>query len=327
MADDGLPAGYKFYPTTPPKAAPPSSTGLPSGYKPTQPPAPTAAPAAPAAPVPPPASTANATPPVDPSAPAPGGYDLGPLHFGYTNRGVPGVSWSGSSWFPSSQTVHNVQNRLTNDAVFNAADPITAAVGGGDLATLRAQRQQMDASMSPAAKATADIGAQFMPQNILLNRFAGPIAQGAVDRGLSSLNQGNDWSQVGADTRTGAETGAVAKILGGLNPSSAAPLVRWGLEKTPSAIGWKLGDFGGGWMADKLTENFVKPAAEKAGDWVSRIPSLPSWARQPIQQAIIGGQPAASQTQVGQNLGGLASNLNWNDAKTALTNLRGMMPF
>jgi hypothetical protein len=195
------------------------------------------------------------------------------------------------------------------------------------LATLRAQRQAMEARMPVAAKATADIGAQFMPQNILLNRFGGPILQGGVQRGLESVNQGNDLSTVGADTRTGLETGVVAKVLGGVKPSSLGPLVKWGIEKAPAAIGFKLGDFGGGWAADKFSENFVKPLAEKAGSLVRSIPDPPPWLQQTIQQGIIGGQPAAADTGVGQNLGGLASAPNWENAKTAFQNLRGMLPY
>jgi hypothetical protein len=152
--------------------------------------------------------------------------------------------------------------------------------------------------------------------------------QGGVDRGLSSYNQGNDWSTIGADTRTGLETGVAAKVLSSLNPSSLGPLVRYGMEKAPAAIGYKVGgDFGTGWMADKFSENFVKPAAEKAGNFFSSIPDPPPWLRQAVQQVIIGGQPAASQTDAGQNLGNLAAPPNWDNAKTALSNLRGMLPF
>ena len=80
-------------------------------------------------------SNAAAAPSTDPDAPAPGGYDLGPFHFGFTNRGTPGVS------YPGSQAVHDFQNRATNDMSLNLGDPLTAAVGGPNLATLRAQRE------------------------------------------------------------------------------------------------------------------------------------------------------------------------------------------
>lgn len=297
-----------------------------------------AAPQTPAATNPPPASApaANTPPATTPAKPS-SGFDMGQFHFGLNDQGTPGVSYpapggsffslTGPGWGVGSQTAHDVQDRLTNNALYNAADPITSAVGGGDLATLRAQRQKMDAQMSVPEKATADIGAQFMPQNILLNRFGGPILQGGVDRGLSSYNQGNDWSTIGADTRTGLETGVAAKVLGGVKPSSLGPLVKWGIEKAPAGIGFKFGDIGGGWMADKFSENFVKPMAEKAGNFFSSIPDPPPWLRQAIQQGIIGGQPAASQTDAGQNVGNLAASPNWDNARTALSNLRGMLPF
>jgi hypothetical protein len=299
-------------------------------------------PAAPAAPQTAAAPKASAPPPpqssADPNAPAPGGFDLGQFHFGLTNRGTPGVSypppggnfWSvfGPGWGPGSQGEHNIVDRFTNNVLKNAADPITSAVGGGDLVTLRAQRQKMDAQMPPAQKAIADIGAQFTPPDMLLNRFGGPIVQGVVDRGLSSFNQGNDWSTIGADARTGAETGVAAKILGGVKPSSVAPIVRYGIEKAPAGIGYKVGgDFGTGWMADKFSENFVKPFAEKAGNVISSIPDPPPWLKQAIQQVIIGGQPAAAQTDAGQNLGNLAASPNWGNAQTALQNLRAMLPY
>ena len=283
------------------------------------------------------ANTPPATPPATTPAKPSSGFDVGQFHFGLNDKGTLGVSypapggsffsWTGPGWGVGSQTAHDVQDRLTNNALYNAADPITSAVGGGDLATLRAQRQAMDARMPVAAKATADIGAQFMPQNILLNRFGGPILQGGVQRGLESVNQGNDLSTIGADTRTGLETGVAAKVLGGLNPSSLGPLVRYAIEKAPAVAGFKFGDVGGGWMADKLSENFVKPAAEKAGNFFGSIPDPPPWLRQAIQQGIIGGQPAAAQTDAGQNLGNLAASPNWDNAKTALSNLRGMLPF
>jgi hypothetical protein len=320
MADDGLPSSYKQRTAAPATTPAPATTGLPSSYRPVAAPAPDQT----VTPPPPPA-----TAPPDPNASDPNrGFDVGPFHLGFTNRGTPGVSWPGNSWLPSSQTTHDVQDRLTNNSLFNAADPITAAAGGGDLATLRAQRQKMDDQMSTAGKATADIGAQLMPQNILLNRFGGPVVQGAVDRGVSSFNQGNDWSTIGADTRTGGETGIAAKVLGGMNPSSLGPIARYGVEKIPALVGLKMGgDMGSGWLADKLSENFVKPAAEKVGAAFGSIPDPPQWLKQAVQQVIVGGQPAASQTDAGKNVGGLVAHPNWDATRTALGNLRGMLPF
>jgi hypothetical protein len=218
-----------------------------------------------------------------------------------------------------------VQDRLTNNALFGGADPITSAVGGGDLAALRARRQAMDAQMSPSAKATADIASQFMPQNILLNRFGGPIVQGAVQRGLESYNRGNDWNTIGVDTRTGAETGVAAKILSGVKPSNLGPVAQKAVEAIPAYLGLKLGgDWATGWAADRFSQNFVKPIAEGVNKVVSAIPDPPPWL---IQNAVIGGQPAAADTEAGKNAGRLASNFNWDDARTALQNLRGMLPF
>ena len=231
---DALPGFDQFFGKQGGGAAPaqpqqPTSSALPGFDQHFVPrtPAPAAAPPPPVANPPPPAPATNEPPPPpagnppppDPSAPAPGGYDLGPLHFGVTNRGTPGVSWSGSDWVPSSQTAHNVWDRLTNNAVYNAADPITSALGGGDLATLRAQREQMNAQMSPAAKATADIGAQLMPQNILLNRFGGPVAQGAVQQGVGSLNQGNSPETALKDAAIGGATGKLRSCRRGAQSS------------------------------------------------------------------------------------------------------------
>jgi hypothetical protein len=241
------------------------------------------------------------------------------------------MSWSGSTWFPSSQTVHDVQDRLTNNSLYGAADPITAAVGGGDLPTLRAQREQMNAQMPVAAKATADIGAQFMPQNILLNRFGGPALQGAVQQGLQSFDQGNDLATAGKDAVIGGALGKVAQVGSGVfDPKSLGWAFGKAIENAPAAAGLKFGGFGGGWAADRFSKGVVEPAARRVEDFVGNyMPDLP-FARTLVQNAIIGGGQTALDADGGrtarQNLRNYMSN-DWSAAGTALQNLRGMLPF
>jgi hypothetical protein len=243
------------------------------------------------------------------------------------------MSWSGSSWFPSSQTVHDTQDRLTNNSLYNSADPITSALGGGDLATLRAQREQMNARMPTAAKATADIGAQFMPQNILLNRFGGPAAQGAVQQGLGSFNAGNDLATAGKDAVIGAGTGKVAQLASGaLNPQNVGWAAGKLVENAPAAIGLKFGGFGGGWAADKFSKGIVEPAARRAEEFVGNY--MPDWpyGRELLQNAVIGGGQTALDSPAGasarQNMRNYMSpGDDWSATGTALQNLRGMLPF
>jgi hypothetical protein len=285
------------------------------------------------------ANTPPATTPAKPSS----GFDVGQFHFGLNDQGTPGVSYpapggsffslTGPGWGVGSQTAHDVQDRLTNNALYNAADPITSAVGGGDLATLRAQRQAMDARMPVAAKATADIGAQFMPQNILLNRFGGPALQGAVQQGAGSFNQGNDLATAGKDAVIGAGTGKVAQLAGGaLNPQNVGWAAGKAIENIPAAVGLKFGGFGGGWAADKFSKGIVEPAARRAEEFVGNY--MPDWpaARNFVQNAVVGSGQTALDTDAGgtarQTMRDyLSPGSDWGAAGTALQNLRGMLPF
>jgi hypothetical protein len=72
-----------------------------------------------------------------------------------------------------------------------------------------------------------------------------------------------------------------------------------------------------------FSSGHVAPGLTQALD----IGAPPHWLRQAIQQVIIGGQPAAANTTAGKNLGSWASAPNLGDARTARTNLRGMLPF
>jgi hypothetical protein len=243
------------------------------------------------------------------------------------------MSWQGGGWVPSSQTTHDVWDRLTNNSLYNAADLITSAVGGGDLVALRAQREQMNAQMSPAARATADIAAQLMPQNILLNRFGGPVAQGAVQRGLGSLNQGNDLTTAEKDAAIGAATGWAAKAASGaLNPQNVGWGVGKAIENIPAAVGLKFGGFGGGWAADKFSKSFVEPAARWMENAVSHVmPDIGPVGRSAVQSAIVGGGQTALDTDAGrtarQNWTNALPSMDWNTARTALQNLRGALPY
>jgi hypothetical protein len=103
-----------------------------------------------------------------------------------------------------------------------------------------------------------------------------------------------------------------------------------GVENAPAAIGLGFGGFGGGWAADKFSKNIVQPAAEWAGRMGSSLPDAP-YARWLAQQGMIGSAQTAQDTDAGrtarQNLDAATTNVDWNTAKTALGNLRGMLPY
>jgi hypothetical protein len=253
---------------------------------------------------PPAASQQQQTPPpasADPSAPAPGGYDLGPVHLGYTNRGTPGMSWQGGGlggWMPSSQTVHNVTDRMFNNVLWGGADPITAAAsnyynpGSPNLVTLRAQRQQMDASMSPAAKAVADTGAQFSPTNQNINRIPviGPMVQGAVLEGGKSFGAGNDTPTALNDAARGAVTGLGSQVAANtaLNPWAWGQIAGHTIDKAaPLGIGLMGHGFGG-----LIARDAAKPYADAIRDWGARTAG-PGWseAARAVQNLLFGAAP------------------------------------
>ena len=260
-------------------------------------------PTAPAAPAPaqtPAATSAQAAPPAnsnaDPDAPAPGGFDWGPVHFGVTNRGTPGVSWPSGGlggWFPGSQTAHDVQNRFSNDALGGMGDNITSAVGGGDLATLRMQRQQADARLTPGEKTATDIAAQFYPTNQFLNRIpvAGPTVQGFVQEGLKSHGAGDDPSTAFSNAVKGGAAGLGSQLTANALTSPGIVAKSLGLG-FPGLLGtFGLGEHGflGGYLANKALE----PTAEA----ISKSSGSPLWggARSALQSLLMGGLSSAKQ--------------------------------
>jgi hypothetical protein len=265
-----------------------------------------AAPAAPAAPPPaqtPAATSGQSAPPppanADPSAPAPGGYDLGPLHFGFTNRGVPGVSWPSGGlggWLPGSQTLHDVQNRFSNDALGGLADPITAAAGGPDLAMLRMQRQQADQRLTPGEKTATDIAAQFYPTNQFLNRIpvAGPTVQGFVQEGAKSYGAGDDWSTILSNAEKGGAAGAASQLTANVltRPGIVSRAVSLGFPGLLGTVGLGEHGFLGGYLANKALE----PTAEAISKSTS---PLWSGARSALQSILMGG--ASSMKQQGRD--------------------------
>lgn len=191
-------------------------------------------------------------PAVDPSASDPNrGFDVGPLHFGFTNRGTPGVSYAppggsffslfGPGWGPGSQREHNIVDRTTNNIALNTADPITSAVGGGDLPALRLQRARMNQQMPTQDKAVADALGQFNPTLPLRSIPAvGPIAQGAVQEGVKGYAQGEQWPQIARDAAVGAAGGAGSGAVG--TPQALGTTLGAGVTSgLPAVAGWLYG--------------------------------------------------------------------------------------
>jgi hypothetical protein len=185
------------------------------------------------------------TPPpaADPSASDPNrGFDVGPVHFGFTNRGTPGVSWAGiPGWLPSSQRIHNVIDRTTNNIALNTADPITSAVGGGDLPALRLQRARMNQQMPTQDKAVADALGQFNPTLPLRSIPAvGPIVQGVAQEGVKGYAQGEQWPQIARDAVVGAAGGAGSGAVG--TPQALGTTLGAGVTSGfPALAGWLYG--------------------------------------------------------------------------------------
>jgi hypothetical protein len=248
--------------------------------------------------------------------------------------GAPGFSWSGSGWLPSSQTVHNVINRAENKMLGGWADQITAGWPGStaNLANLRAQRAAEEAQMSPTAKATADIAAQFAPQNILMNRlpYAGPAVQGGVNALSNSVAQGNDAGQVAKDTAFGTATGGASMLV---DPRVVKAAFKYGpVAGAVGGVGHAIMPHG---ELAALASPFVGNArldqlTDWMGDKAASLVSNPD-VRTALQNLIIGGGQTARDTPSGkqamQNAQGALPSMGWDTAGTALQNLRGMLPF
>jgi hypothetical protein len=217
------------------------------------------------------------------------------------------MSWQGGGmggWMPSSQTVHNVTDRLFNNVLWGTADPITAAAsnyynpGSPDLATLRAQRQQMNAQMSPGEKAVADIGAQFSPTNQNINRIPviGPTAQGALQHGVQSYNEGNDVPTALNDAARGAVSALGSQVAANtmLNPNVWGQIAGHTIDKVaPLGIGLMGHGLGG-----LIARDAAKPYADAIRDWGARTAG-PGWsaAASALQNLLYGGASTYQQQQ------------------------------
>lgn len=173
-------------------------------------------------------------PPVDPSAPATGGW---------------------------MQRFHDFGDRLSNNFLLNMGDPIVSGVGKGvsriesalgfepsaaataaaNLPALRLQRAQMNQRMPTQDKAAADFAGQFNPSLLLRGLPAvGPIAQGAVQEGVKGYAQGEQWPQIGKDAAVGAAGGALSGATG--TPEALGTTLGTGITAGgPAALGWLYG--------------------------------------------------------------------------------------
>lgn len=234
-------------------------------------------------------------PVVDPDASDPSrGFDLGPVHFGFTNRGTPGVS------YPGSQAVHDWSNRLTNDVTNNLSDPIVSALGGGDLATLRAQREQANQRMGTASKVTADIAGQFNPA-ALANRvpFFGPALQGGTQEAVRSYAAGNSWPTIATDTGMGLASGAVGGAFN--TPKALAQAGGKAAEVgIPGALGYLTGGENAvehGLIGGLLGSRFFEPASkaiEGAGEKLNEFAGPKT--QQALQNLLMGGASSMIQS-------------------------------
>jgi hypothetical protein len=238
----------------------------------------------------------NAAATVDPDASDPSrGFDVGPVHFGFTNRGTPGMS------YPGAGAVHDFSNRLTNNVTNNLSDPVVSAFPGQpDLATLRAQREQVNQRMSTPVKAGADILGQFNPA-ALANRVPlfGPAIQGGTQEGVRSYAAGNSWPTILTDAGIGTASGVVG---GALNTPKALAQVGGKLADAaiPGALGYLTGgesavEHGliGGFLGSTVYSP-VSKAIEKYGDKLGELAGPKT--QQALQNLLMGGASSVIQS-------------------------------
>jgi hypothetical protein len=199
-------------------------------------------------------------------------------------------------------------SRYGNDVLWGGMDPLTAASGGGDLATLRTQREAMDARMSPLAKTSADIIAQYTaPQNILLNRipYFGGALQGGGQAFGQALGAGKDLSTATKEGVAGAGAGLISQGAAAMVPAIpkvAAPLAAETLERAPQTalgmiLGHAIGPEGYGHVAegagalagllDKSATLSAAPYLKTAADWVRKTGEADWSAAKPAIRSLL----------------------------------------
>ena len=201
---------------------------------------------------------------------------------------------------PARRRSHDFTNRLMNNITNNTADPIVSALGGGDLATLRAQREQTNQRMGTGAKVGADILGQFNPA-VLANRVPlfGPAIQGGAQEGLRSYAAGNSWPTIATDAGLGIGSGVIG---GALNTPKA--LAQAGSKLADAAVPAALGYLTGGERAVEhgLIGGFlgstvyspVSKAIEKYGDKLGELAGPKT--QQALQNLLMGGASSAIQS-------------------------------
>ena len=207
--------------------------------------------------------------------------------------------WSLSDLVPSGQTVHDVADRTFNNVLNGFGDNITAAYQGRDLATLRAQRDAMNARMSTPAKLTADVLGQINPtQALRAMPGVGPTLQGAAQEGIRGYAAGEPWPQIGSDALKGGLAGLLGQGL--TSPQVLSHLANKGVTVGgPAALGYLWGgdlehSLAGGFVGKEVLE----PLADQIKEWGANA-TIPDAAKAAIQNLIIGG--GATLTQAGRD--------------------------
>ena len=206
-------------------------------------------------------------------------------------------------WVPQSvQDFGTIVGERASSGLLNAG---LAWYNGNDLATQKAQT--LDAAnqrLGPKLSTLADTLGYYASPTNLLDLFGpeGAVASGAINAGLKSKLEGDDWTTAGEHAAVGAGTGGAASILSriAVAPKVLSNLTDYGLSGLGAGASHLIfGDTvvpGSSALAGYLTHNAVQPAIK----WVEEnAPHLA--AAQPYLARVLTGA-GLSVPQTIQNL-------------------------
>jgi hypothetical protein len=217
-----------------------------------------------------------------------------------------GVNWKGDVTMP--QSVQDWGRLAGEQASMGAADPLEAWMTGNTLANLRGQSEAARQRLGPFAAGSADIAGELAsPANYLsmglgpASRFAGGVIgsglQGAVQEGVKSKMEGDDWTTAANNAIKGGVTGLVAgpasRVLTG-----AKTLGNAAQGLTGAAAGWGAHHLG----FDPVTSSIVglggaaiRDIGDTVKDAVANSPGARALVQYGIRNFILGGGSTTQQ--------------------------------
>jgi hypothetical protein len=188
------------------------------------------------------------------------------------------IDWSkgGEVTLPQSlQDFGDLMGERASSGLLNAA---AAWQNGADLATQKAKLDAANQRLGPKLSTLADtLGYYASPTNLLDVFPGGSAASGAINAGLKSKLEGDDWTTASEHAAVGGATGGVASTL---SKVATAPKVLSNLtDYTLSGVGAGashliFGDTvvpGSSALAGYLTHNAVQPAVKWVEENAARL--------------------------------------------------------